>query len=235
MTDLHTHILPNMDDGAQSIDESIGMLRMELEQGVNCVALTPHFYADRESIEDFLRRREAAWENLCEAVSTEPNLPRLILGAEAAFTPAMMSIKHPEQLCYTDTRYILLEMPFAPWTDHILNELLNFVNKTGLTPVFAHIDRYLASQTRTEIQKLLEMGFPIQVGADYLTKPLLRRRVLSLFQSGQTHILVSDCHNLEDRKPNMKQGFDILHRHLGEGRTAEIMEFSDRLLDKISV
>ena len=57
MTDLHTHILPGMDDGARSAEESIHLLRLEWEQGVRRVALTPHFYPQREGLEEFLHRR----------------------------------------------------------------------------------------------------------------------------------------------------------------------------------
>ena len=62
MTDLHTHILPGMDDGAVSVETSLEMLRMERDQGVDAVVLTPHFYRDRERPEQFLARRRASAE-----------------------------------------------------------------------------------------------------------------------------------------------------------------------------
>ena len=64
MTDLHTHILPGMDDGAKTPEESLQMLRMERDQGVDTVVLTPHFYRDRERPEWFLARRRASAEAL---------------------------------------------------------------------------------------------------------------------------------------------------------------------------
>ena len=53
MTDLHTHILPGMDDGAKTVEDSLAMLRMEYDQGVDTVVLTPHFYRDRENPKHF--------------------------------------------------------------------------------------------------------------------------------------------------------------------------------------
>ena len=60
MTDLHAHILPGMDDGASSVEESLAMLQMEWDQGVDRVALTSHFYSAKEAVSSFLARRDAA-------------------------------------------------------------------------------------------------------------------------------------------------------------------------------
>ena len=92
MTDLHTHILPGMDDGAKTPEESLQMLRMERDQGVDTVVLTPHFYRDREWPERFLARRRASAEALRDALMALPeeeirNMPRLILGAAVAWVP----------------------------------------------------------------------------------------------------------------------------------------------------
>ena len=61
MIDLHTHILPNVDDGSSSLEESLALLRMLASQGVTLTAATPHFYATSDTPEKFFRRREAAW------------------------------------------------------------------------------------------------------------------------------------------------------------------------------
>ena len=58
MIDFHTHILPKMDDGSKSTEESIAMLKMQAEQGIRWVVATPHFYAEPESPQDFLQRRK---------------------------------------------------------------------------------------------------------------------------------------------------------------------------------
>ena len=57
MTDLHSHILPGIDDGAQTVEDSLALIRRQLEQGVDEIALTPHFNAERTSVEEFARRR----------------------------------------------------------------------------------------------------------------------------------------------------------------------------------
>ena len=109
MIDLHTHILPGMDDGAQSVDEAIKMLHLEAEQGIDTVALTPHFYRQNESVSEFLVRRDAAWRELSQAVQGE-KVPSMILGAEVAWMPGMSQWPDLEQLCYQNTKLLLVEL-----------------------------------------------------------------------------------------------------------------------------
>jgi len=80
MIDLHTHILPNVDDGSSSLEESLALLRMLASQGVTLTAATPHFYATSDTPEQFFRRREAAWQQLSGAM--ESGMPCVLLGAE---------------------------------------------------------------------------------------------------------------------------------------------------------
>ena len=66
MTDLHTHILPGMDDGPKSLPDAIALLERAAIQGVDCIALTSHFHCENESVEAFLARREIAFTALRE-------------------------------------------------------------------------------------------------------------------------------------------------------------------------
>ena len=153
MTDLHTHILPRMDDGAPDTAASLAMLRMEAAQGVTGVALTPHFHRDRESIEQFLARRQAAWEHLSAAMekTTEP-FPDLVLGAEVAWMPNMNHWDDLEALCLGSSRYLLLELPFTLWNNSMIDQLYSLAAQSGVTPVLAHLERYLGRQKKEHIQ-----------------------------------------------------------------------------------
>ena len=77
MIDFHTHVLPCVDDGSQSMEESLAMLSAMREQGVTTVIATPHFYANDDSIDSFLARRDGAYASLASACE---NAPRIILG-----------------------------------------------------------------------------------------------------------------------------------------------------------
>lgn len=236
MTDLHTHILPGMDDGARDADESIVMLRQERAQGVDTVVLTPHFYRDRETPDQFLQRRAKAFEELTLRLRELPpeeqqTLPRLILGAEVAWNHALLDCEKISELCIGQTKNLLLEMPFIPWSDHTIHLIYNLMGQTGITPVIAHLERYLKSQYLGRVRQVLEMGVPIQISADILQYPLARRKVMKLLRREQVHLLASDCHNAIARTPNLKEAMDIVRRKQGDQRAEELVRCADELVE----
>ena len=239
MTDLHTHILPGMDDGARSAEESIGMLRLEAEQGVRQVALTPHFYPHREGVQDFLQRRERSWERLQEAIAALPGeerklLPRLALGAEVAWQPNTGRWEELEALRIGETGPVLLELPFMPWSVSLLRELYDLICRTPGTVVLAHLDRYVKDQKKEHIREIYAMGVPIQLGADKLSRFFERREILSLLRQERPFLLASDCHNLSSRAPCMGEAARRLEKALGPDRAAKVLARSDELFPEHS-
>lgn len=212
MTDLHTHILPQMDDGAKTVEISLQMLRKEWEQGVKTVALTPHFYPDREEIETFLSRRAESYAMLKAALPEEEPLPELILGAEVAMGPNMHKWENIHTLCYENSRCLLVELPFFVWNEGVFRELLELMNFTGITPVIAHIDRYWSIVGKKHIERLLEMGIPVQLSAEALCHWQTKGKALRMIQEGSVHMLISDCHNLDRRAPNIGTAANLLQK-----------------------
>lgn len=228
MTDLHTHILPGMDDGAKSVKEALALLAEQANQGVDTVALTPHFYKRRESAVEFLARREAAWQQLLEATKgTE--CPNLLLGAEVAWTSDMAQWPELEALCYQGTKILLVELPMMPWTDSVFRELYNLEGRRGVTPMIAHLDRYFHLQKKRDIEKLLEMGYPVQVSAETLSRFYLRKQALELLKK-YDGVLISDCHNLTDRAPNLANAMKMIEKKLGGYIAGKIVAMTDEVL-----
>ena len=114
MVDFHTHILPGMDDGSRDVEQSLAMLRMEREQGIETVVLTPHFYARQNAPARFLERRSQSFQKLSAAL--DESCPRLLLGAEVQYFDNMDRAEEIGSLCIGDTGVLLLEMPFLPGT-----------------------------------------------------------------------------------------------------------------------
>lgn len=232
MTDLHTHILPGMDDGSGSVEESRALLRLEREQGVATVALTPHLYRDREPVERFLERRQASFDRCAEAGLLQEG-PRLLLGAEVAWFPSLSGEDRLEDLCLGGSRELLLELPFEPWPAHLLDQVYDFACSTGLTPILAHVERYLFIQERGKMQDLISMGFPMQMNADSLLRLLSRRRCMDLLRSGKWY-LGSDCHDLNRRPPRLGEAVPILKKRLGEAQTARMLHWHTRAEGEVS-
>ena len=230
MTDLHTHILPGMDDGAQTVDESLAMLRMERDQGVTAVVFTPHFYLERESVRHFLERREKALQMLNARLLELPkeerdSLPRMILGAEVAWHPGLCECGELASLCIGDTKNILIELPFIPWTRRMFNCLYDLIGQTGIDPVIAHLERYMKMQKSQQLTEVFDLGVPVQISAEILTHPLARGKVMKLLEKQRVHILASDCHSCKDRPPNLGVGMQVVRRKLGDW-CAQVLEQS---------
>ena len=211
MTDLHTHILPGMDDGAPDVDTSLAMLRSQQRQGVDTVVLTPHFYRMDESVGRFLSRRQASFDAL--QASLPENAPRLILGAEVAWYRAILEEPRIPELCIGDSKCLLLEMPLQPWSESLLEQVYQLAGVMGVTPILAHVERYLHLQKRNQIDILQEMGIPMQLSAGVFQKMLLRVKWRRLLSSG-TWFIGSDCHNTTTRPPNLEVAVSYIEKHL---------------------
>ena len=103
--DLHSHILPQLDDGSDSVEMSLAMLYQMAEQGVDVVCATSHYYAKYSSIPAFCERRAEALERLSSVLTAE--LPRVLPAAEVAYFPHMEE-QDLMPLCIQGTRTLML-------------------------------------------------------------------------------------------------------------------------------
>ena len=201
--DLHSHILPGIDDGSANVEMSLNMLRAAAAQGVQQIAATPHYYPV-ESVEDFLTRRNTAAETLRSAMaSSGERLPRVVLGAEVAYRPGIGYEECLKDLCIGGTEYLLLELPFAPWGSEVARDLCNMVCARGITPILAHLERYLKLQKRKALETVLQQGVLVQMNGEALLERRSRSKALKMLKDGTVHLLGSDCHNLTSRKPDL--------------------------------
>lgn len=230
MIDWHTHILPAMDDGSKDIDESISLLQMLSEQGITTTAVTPHFYANDESVDEFLDRRKSAYDALMQ--NHFDNMPKLLMGAEVRYYPGIGNLDDLDKLCISDTEILLLEMPFVRWTEYTVRELLSIANLSGVKIVLAHIERYLSMQNEEVWNKLYESGILMQVNASFFTDAGTRRKAVNLFKKGGIHLLGSDCHNIKHRPPHIGAAYEIIRRKFGDEVLSQFIEFGEALLIK---
>lgn len=234
MVDIHTHILPGMDDGAATAAVSIEMLKRQAEQGVKTVVLTPHFYREREEMERFLARRDRAMVRLQEALGALPQqereaLPELVLGAEVAWRPNMKHMEDLERLCIGQTKYLLLELPNGKWTDEVVNSIYNILNQ-GITPVLAHLERYFQIWRRSKVEDVLSIGVPFQISAGSLSRPFTGCKLVRIMAREQNAILGSDCHNSTSRPPNMAAGVEQLKKKLDDKTVERILQRGMKLI-----
>ena len=231
MTDLHTHILPGIDDGSKDVETSIAMLKMQKAQGTDTIVLTPHCYRDKETPESFLQRRAAAFERLQQGIVQQSEaLPRLRLAAEVAWAPHLEEWSELPQLCIQDTSYLLLEMPFCTWNDQMIYQIYDMMDSRGITPVFAHLERYVKDQRKEYIDEILSMGVPIQISAEPMLHTFGKRTLIKWMKNHQAHVMASDCHNLTSRAPNLAAGLEAVKKALGQETMERLIDNADRIV-----
>lgn len=214
IVDLHSHILPGMDDGSPDLETTRALLQRLAEQGVSAVCATPHYYAEREPIAAFAERREAAYQRT--AVCLTPELHTILPGAEVALFRRISESRELDTLCLRGTRTLLLEMPFSEWTQSQVEEVISLVLDREYQVVLVHPERFTFSKTNKEaLEKLSELPIAFQVNADTLCRWNGRKNALALLQMTETPLLGTDCHNLGSRAPHLDKAREVVARKLG--------------------
>ncbi|MBE7054074.1 MAG: hypothetical protein E7391_07365 [Ruminococcaceae bacterium] len=234
MIDFHTHILPGLDDGAESIQISLEMLQMELSQGVNTVVATPHFSFDKISVDDFLELRDNSY-NTIKTYAQEKNVPvpEIILGAEVKLSPHISKRDSLEKLCIGSTNIILLEMPYHNWHESwVFDEIFAIIVSKKLIPVIAHVDRYIEKKKDFDkFQKLFRMDLNLQIDLDRYPSRHSKKIIDKLIKEELVHIVASDCHDTGSRAPMLKEKLDLIRKKHGIKVVNSFMENAVVLLN----
>jgi protein-tyrosine phosphatase len=233
MTDFHSHVLPCLDDGSVSVEQSIEMLRAEAEQGVTHVIATPHFYAGRNTPERFLEKRERSENMLREEMAKHEGLPKLSVGAEVHFFPGISDSDAIKLLTIAKKDCILLEMADSPWGEYAYREMQQIWEKQGLTPIIAHVDRYIGPWRDYGISaRLAKLPVAVQANAEFFLRPSTASMAMRMLSRGQIHVLGSDCHNMSSRRPNLGQARQRIEKKLGPEAISHIHRWETALLEE---
>lgn len=230
VTDFHTHILPRIDDGSDSLETTRAMLDAIAAQGIRRVAATPHFYPMRNDLSRFLERRRVAMERLF-AVREPSRHPEVIPGSETAYYRGISGSARLSALCLTGTRLLLLEMPLCRWSREVVEEVGTLERSAGVRPVLAHIERYAASQRRGTLEYLRESGVLFQSNASFFLSTRTRKRAMRMMSAGLIQFLGSDCHNMTGRRPDLGPALELMEDAGAD--LGPVVEAERRYLDPI--
>lgn len=199
--DSHTHCLPHIDDGASDTETAIRMLQELSRQRIETAVLTSHYYPSSESIDHFLKTRERMYNRVKKAV----DIPRLRLGAEV-YLEREMDKENIGKLCIEGTDRLLIELPFLPMSSWVIEEIENMYYISGCKPILAHLTRYLPYFDDGVFRELVSLPeVMVQVNVDSLGNRKARKYVYEWVEQGVPILLGSDCHNMKDRRPNLKK------------------------------
>jgi len=256
MIDIHTHILPNMDDGSVGADETRAMLRAMHSQGVTRIAATPHFYADSDDPLRFIARRDKAFDELgratagavsnqekkpADGVSSPANEPsemtssesipiEIIPGAEVRYFTGCGRTKELDMLRIGDSGLLLLELPDTHFPMSIIDDLGALLER-GIRPVIAHLNRCRVFDDDEFIEFCNEEGVLIQLNTECIIERHKRRRSMELIADRRVQFLGTDCHHAEIREPNKAAALKIIAGKLGEEFIKDFTETEEHILD----
>lgn len=215
MTDLHCHILPNVDDGADSMEIALNMAQMAWDSGVGTIVATPHCNLPGEVrknyVSDNLVRRYVEFQRVLK----QRSIPlRVVSGGEVYWSEEVPALLQKGLLpTIADSRYLLIEFAFnisAGEIDCALNEL----SKQGVIPVVAHPERYSAVQRSPEIiVPWFEKGYVIQLNKGTILGKMGRNSEHTadiILRHGLAHVVASDAHSASYRTPYMKEIYSYL-------------------------
>lgn len=233
--DIHTHILPGLDDGSGDWSQTERMLCAQKEQGVTDIIATPHFdteqnYQDPEKI----RRLVAEANELAQKVTPEITL---YTGCEVLYTPGIIEVyKKGDILTLADSQYLLVEFfPRSPYRE--IEEAVGSFVREGVIPVIAHVERYECLMTEYDrLYELMKMGAVMQMNSRSLLGKRFDKRVRlcrKMLENGFVHFLGSDCHNENERPPKMQEPYETIVKICGEGTAEDLTGHNARsILEK---
>lgn len=215
-TDIHTHILPDVDDGAQNISDALQMIRLAYQNGTRTMVLTPHYRGKFKNDPSWLREVFDVFRTM--VAEHYPDM-KLYLGNEVYYeqeTPELLEAG--QAMTMNDSQYCLLE--FRP--DTLRSKIVTGISETiryGFTPIIAHAERYdIFRSDRTLTDEVLEMGALIQLNADSIMGKHgknVMRFCEYLLKEEKAHFVASDAHDVKRRPPLLRECWWKIYKKYG--------------------
>ncbi len=213
--DLHTHILPSVDDGAENFKESLQMLRIAEKNGTTDIVVTPHYLTKDARGQKFGKSELlAVFDAFKKAVGEKMPSMNLYFGAEMFAVSNIEEIIADNRLItINDTHYVLLEFGFEDHPSRALG-VTTALAKSGYTPIIAHPERYTFIQRNPrEIIKFLEQGAYLQVNSTSLAGyngSTAQDVALSFLENNLAAIIASDSHSTYQRIPDLSEAYSFV-------------------------
>lgn len=216
--DIHSHILPGVDDGSKHMDMTMRMLHMAYEQGVRKIFATPHYSVNMPS--DYCKRVKEAYLHLQRKAANEFDDMSIYLGAELYMENGIVdALKKGNAFTMNGTSYVLCEFAFGSGYRQMYEGIRQLI-QARYKPIMAHVERYKCLNGHMErIEELRQMGVLMQMNAECIVgspinanvrhgKKLLKERVIEF--------VASDSHNITDRCPNIGASVEKIRKLCGE-------------------
>lgn len=233
MVDIHSHILPSMDDGAKNTNESLKILKELKKQGVTNVFATPHFYPQTDDASDFNDSLQNSYKKLCRAIN-DKSVPNIHLGCELLYFEGIRNSDSLSQFCLANSSYLLLELAPLKIKDKLLQDILFLRDEKKIIPIIAHIERYSYAKNFRKLLKFIETEKILtQINASSLFERKGYKTVKKLIKKDIVTFIATDTHSIDNRPPMMMDALRLIEKKFGEQVKAKLIENGKSLLQKI--
>lgn len=222
--DIHSHILPEVDDGASNMEETIAMLRIAYEQGIRKMVATPHYHLGK--YESSIMVIEQSLERVRMEVKRQGIPMELVMGNEVYFHPeAISSVSVGNVSTLGGSNCILVE--FSPGSSHTyIRQALDFTIREGYTPVLAHVERYIELTKDIDyVASLIDMGCYIQMNAGSIAGNAgmkVKSFCKKLLKNELVHFIATDCHGAKSRTPELQKSVQYISKKFGDAYAKRI-------------
>ena len=214
MVDIHSHILWGLDDGAETLEESLAMLKLAAESGTTDIVATPHANSR------YRYQPEVIQQRIEEASAGTSGKPRIHRGCDfhLSFDNVQDAMENPAKYAINNGPYILVEFPDGPLAG--MQRVLATLLDCGLIPIMTHPERQMQlRRIPDEFLEWIRMGCLVQVTAQSLLGRFGKQSEESAWQMvrrGLAHFVASDAHDTEDRPPRLDLAFEALSGRVGD-------------------
>ncbi len=227
LIDIHCHILPKVDDGPDSVEESLKILKDMRRQGIKHVIVTPHYRP--EMFEPSMKRVIYSYRHLRD-IAYDMGVS-MSLGCEYYRNEQIIEhMDNRKRPVMAGSRYVLIEFSMNDLFPTIRNYVYELITH-GYQPIIAHVERYFCCQKMEKIQELKDMGALVQVNAGSVLGEegwKLKKFCLDLMKKDLVDFVASDTHNTSDRKLNLKKCASFVTKKMGK-QYAERIFFNNPL------
>ncbi len=229
MVDMHSHILPGVDDGASNLSDALSMLQHAVRDGVMMQVLTPHVH-ERRYPGNTRTHLEERFREFLDIVRGADIPIDLHLAGEVRIGPGVRELVESDSLPWlgewSGHKTFLLEFPMNS-VPAGAEDLVLWLRKAGTLPIIVHPERNLVFQKLPEkLRPYLEMDCPLQITAGSLTGRFGRpaqKLAAQLLKDDRVSAIASDAHNLKYRPPNLGKGVRAAAKLVGKTRAAELV------------
>ena len=218
LTDIHCHVLPQVDDGSKNMETSIEMLRQMYDEGIRRVIVTPHYHKGHMDADiDTVRSRFHELEEACGADPKTAGI-ELYLGCELYYYPSAISwLQEGVISTMAGSDYVLTEFAFTLDKHSIEDGITNLIN-AGYLPIIAHIERYENLVGDLDfVSGLIEKGAYVQINSEALDAPYkVRKFAKKLLKNHMVHFVATDAHGVHHRTPKLAAAAQYIAKHYGE-------------------